>query len=77
MAMNASDIKSKGMKCLVEQMGVVEAEMFISIMLREQFDYTKWQQEHYDAMEQGAFLKEAAEYAQVHPYEGNAKRIVL
>lgn len=77
MAMNATDIKNKGMKCLVEQMGVVEAEMFISIMLREQFDYTKWQREYYDAMEPGTFMRDAADYAQAHPFEGRAKRITL
>ena len=50
MSVNISEIKNKGMQCLVEHMGVVEAELFISIILREQFDYTKWQREYYDAM---------------------------
>ena len=31
-----------GMKALIEQLGNVEAERFISILLREPFDYTEW-----------------------------------
>ncbi len=77
MALNTAEIKDKGMRCLVERMGVVEAEMFISIILREQFDYTKWQQEYYDAMKPGDFMKNAAEYAQAHPFEGKAERLRL
>ena len=42
---------------------------------REKFDYTKWQREHYDAMENGAFRRNAAEYAKAHPYTGNAERL--
>ena len=31
-----------GMKVLIEQLGNIEAERFISILLREPFDYTEW-----------------------------------
>jgi len=75
MAVNISEIKNKGMQCLVEHMGVVEAELFISIILREQFDYTKWQREYYDAMKPGEFMKHAAAYARLHPFEGQARRV--
>ena len=74
---NAADLKSKGMRCLTEQMGVVEAEMFVSMMLREQFDYTKWQREYYDAMKPGEFMRGALEYAKAHPFEGKAKHVKL
>ena len=47
----------------------------ISIILREQFDYTKWQREYYDAMKPGEFMKNAAEYARLHPFEGQARRV--
>ncbi len=32
------------MKCLVEKLGIVEAEMFISTIRDEMFDYTEWRQ---------------------------------
>ena len=37
------EIRKEGLKVLSEQMGQVEAERFITLLLREPFDYTKWQ----------------------------------
>jgi len=31
-----------GMKVLIEHLGNIDAERFVSVMLREPFDYTKW-----------------------------------
>jgi len=36
-------IRSEGMKILVDKMGLVEAEKFITLMIRDKFDYTEWQ----------------------------------
>jgi len=36
-------IKNEGMKILTEHLGKVEAERFIALIMREPFDYTKWQ----------------------------------
>lgn len=36
-------IKSEGMDALFDKLGLVDAERFISLMLKEHFDYTKWQ----------------------------------
>lgn len=36
-------IRNEGMKILIEHLGKVEAERFITLMIREPFDYTKWQ----------------------------------
>jgi len=38
----ADAIMSAGMKCLVEKLGTVEAEIFISIIRENTFDYTEW-----------------------------------
>ncbi len=40
MTTSTVEIMNKGMKCLTEAMGIVEAEQFISIIMREKFDYT-------------------------------------
>ena len=74
---NTAELKSRGMKCLTEQLGVVDAEQFIAAMLREQFDYAKWRREFYEAMKPGEFLQNAADYAQAHPFQGNAKKLIL
>ena len=36
-------VKSEGMRVLLEGLGKVDAERFISLIIREPFDYTKWQ----------------------------------
>ncbi|MCL1874754.1 MAG: hypothetical protein FWF87_00680 [Synergistaceae bacterium] len=35
-------IMSAGMKCLIDKLGSVEAEMFLSIVRENTFDYTEW-----------------------------------
>ena len=39
-----SEIRSKGVAALAESLGFIEAERFITLILREPFDYTKWRQ---------------------------------
>ena len=43
-------IKSDGMRVLAENLGIVEAERFITLVLREPFDYTEWQRSLYGNM---------------------------
>lgn len=38
-----NEIKLQGLNALVESMGEVQAERFISLILRQPFDYTQWQ----------------------------------
>ncbi|MDR0390067.1 MAG: hypothetical protein LBH73_08350 [Spirochaetaceae bacterium] len=40
--MTETVLMKTGMKILIEQLGNIEAERFISILLREPFDYTEW-----------------------------------
>jgi hypothetical protein len=37
---------STGMRCLVEKLGIVEAEMFISVIRENSFDYTEWRRDN-------------------------------
>ena len=43
-------IKSDGMRVLAENLGIVEAERFITLVLRDPFDYTEWQRSLYGNM---------------------------
>lgn len=70
------EILNNGMQCLTEKLGIVEAERFISVVIREQFDYTKWQSTHFDKMSPEEFNESASQYAKEHPYAGNAKVIL-
>jgi len=38
-----NEIKLQGIEALIDSLGEVQAERFISLILREPFDYTKWQ----------------------------------
>jgi len=38
-----TEIRVKGMNILLNNLGNVEAEKFIALIIREKFDYTKWQ----------------------------------
>ena len=37
------EIRRKGLKVLIDALGNVNAEKFISLIIKEPFDYTEWQ----------------------------------
>jgi hypothetical protein len=38
-----TEVRIRGLRALVETLGPVDAERFITLILREPFDYTQWQ----------------------------------
>jgi hypothetical protein len=38
-----TEVRIKGMDALITALGEVHAERFITLMMREPFDYTEWQ----------------------------------
>jgi len=62
------EIQAKGFKTLVENLGIVEAERFITLTLREPFDYTAWQKDLY----QGLSVDEISNLAMQHRNAKNA-----
>lgn len=48
--MNDTILSQNAVKCLIENFGIVQTERFISLMIKEPFDYTKWQSDLYDDM---------------------------
>ena len=63
MVNHSAEIMERGMNCLLEQLGVVETEKFISILIRERFDYTKWRRTYFGDASVQEINKEAASYA--------------
>jgi hypothetical protein len=43
-----AEIKLKGVEALIAELGEVQAERFISLIMREPFDYTKWQRQLFE-----------------------------
>jgi hypothetical protein len=64
---NTAAIMNEGMNCLMEKLGAIETEIFISHIIREPFDYTKWQREHYADFSVSELNKKAVEYAKHNP----------
>jgi len=46
--MTDTEIRIKGADALRSSLGMVEAERFISLILRDPFDYTKWRQDLFE-----------------------------
>ena len=44
--MNDTALLNKGMECLTENLGLVEAERFIALLRTDRFDYTEWRREN-------------------------------
>jgi len=58
--MNNTVLLDTGMKHLSDKLGLVEAERFIALILRESFDYTKWRK---DNLFVGMSIKEISDAA--------------
>ena len=69
------DIIDKGFSCLVETLGVVNAERFIAMIKRDSFDYTVWRREYFDKMDLSQVSEEASAYAKSHPHKGKGIRV--
>ena len=55
-------IMSVGMKCLIEKLGVIDAEIFISALKDSVFDYTEWRQDNlWKGLSAGEILQLAAQ----------------
>ena len=48
--MNDTLLSQNVIKCLVSNFGAVQTERFISLVIKEPFDYTKWQRNLFDDM---------------------------
>jgi hypothetical protein len=65
---NTAVIMSEGINCLLNHLGSVETEIFISNLLKEPFDYTEWQREYFAGISMEAFNRQAAQYDKEHPF---------
>jgi len=67
--MNDTLITEIGMQALVKTLGEVGAERFITRLIREPFDYTKWQQNLFEGMTIEELCAQATEYCKNNPRE--------
>lgn len=68
--MNDTILLNEGMKYLSEKLGILEAERFIALVLREPFDYTKWRKNNLlPEMSVKEISKLAQQYCDANPNE--------
>ncbi len=64
---STSEIMDLGFSYLIEKLGVIGAERFISVVIRERADYTKWRQEYFGDVSSEDFQKAAVAYGKENP----------
>ena len=64
---STAELLDSGMNCLIEKMGIIEAERFVSVLIREKSDYTKWRQQYFGGVSSDDFHAAALSYGKSHP----------
>ena len=64
---SANEIMDIGINCLIEKLGTVDTERFISIIIRERSDYTKWRQRYFADISSDDFHEAAVAYGKANP----------
>jgi len=65
-----TEVRIRGLRALVDALGAVEAERFVTLMLREPFDYTSWQGHLWAGKSVGEISKAAMELRSAAPNKG-------
>jgi len=58
-----SVIRTEGMNILLQSLGKVDAERFVSLIIKEPFDYTKWQQNLFNELSVRELSKKASDFS--------------
>ncbi len=66
---NSAVLLDQGMRCLTNELGLVDAERFVALLLSEQpFDYTEWRRENlFPGMSLDEISRAAARYHKENP----------
>jgi hypothetical protein len=60
---NSTALLNRGMRCLNNELGILDAERFVALLLREPFDYTEWRQNNlFASMSLDEIIDEADRY---------------
>ena len=58
----------RGMRCLNDELGILDAERFVALLLREPFDYTEWRKDNlFAGMNLDEIIDQADKYHKEHP----------
>jgi hypothetical protein len=65
-----TEVRIRGLRALVDALGPVEAERFITLILRELFDYTSWQRQLWAEKSVDEISKAAMQWRRAAPNKG-------
>ena len=74
---NTTDVMDRGLNCLLEQLGVIETERFISVIIREKFDYTKWRKDFFGDASVEEINEKAVAYSKAHPFKPKKEQVTI
>lgn len=57
----------RGMRCLIDNLGIIETEKFIALLTEKIPDYTQWQRDYFDSMTPEEFNASLEEFMRNHP----------
>ena len=65
---NSAVLLDKGMRCLTNELGLVQAEQFVYLLLSEPFNYTEWRKDNlFTGMSVAEISREADRYCKENP----------
>ena len=65
---NSAVLLDKGMRCLTNELGLLEAEQFVYLLLSESFNYTEWRKDNlFTDMSVAEISKAADKYCKENP----------
>ena len=76
MSESTLELIDKGIQCLSDHLGPDETERFITVILRERFDYTKWHQRFADEVGRDDFQKLVSVAERVSPFHSKAGIVI-
>ena len=65
---NSAVLLDRGMRCLSNELGLVQAEQFVYLLLSEPFNYTEWRKDNlFIGMSVSEISQEADKYCKENP----------
>lgn len=62
-----SKLLQRGMRCLIDNLGIIETEKFIALFTQEPIlDYTQWQRDYFNSMSDEEFCISLGEFVKKH-----------
>ena len=62
------NLLQRGMRCLIDNLGIIETEKFIALLAEEKIDdYTQWQRDYFDSMTPEEFHASLENFIKQHP----------